>query len=178
MDHVSTSPPLIPDGRISRARLAAAAFPVGPSQTARSSSACPRTPLDWPVIPTARRHRVSTVWSGSVSRHVFMASPATYREPLRPHGCYPSRGDVQRLLGQHYPAFVARIGSCAPPNASSQLCNVLFRLVFAGCCKPLLVEGGSRRYLHDLCVGAWTRTPPRLSSASRSFLESIGLTPN
>lgn len=169
MDHVSMSPPLIPDGRISRVRLAAAAFPVRPSQTTRGSSACSRTPLDWLVIPTARRRRVSTVWSGSMSRHVFMASPATYREPLRPHGCYPSRGGVVRLLGQRYPAFVARIGSCAPPNPSSRLCEMLLRLVFAGCCKPLLVVGGSRRYLHDLCVGAWTRTPLCPCSA-RSFL--------
>jgi hypothetical protein len=159
MDHVSTSPPLIPDSRISRVRLAAAAFPVGPSQTARGSSACPLTPLDWLVIPTARRLRLSTVGSGSMSRHVFMASPAAYREPLRPHGCCPSRGGVARLLGQRYPAFVAHTGSCVPPNPSPRLCIVLLRLVFAGCCKPLLRDGGSRRYLHDLCVGAWTRTP-------------------
>ena len=30
--HVSASPPLIPDGRFSRIRLAATAFPQGPSQ--------------------------------------------------------------------------------------------------------------------------------------------------
>lgn len=178
MDHVSTSPPLIPDGRISRARLAAVAFPMGPSQTVRGSSACSRTPLGWLVIPTARRHPVSTVWSGSVSRHVLMTSPATYREPLRPHGCYPSRGGVVRLLGQRYPAFVARIGSCAPPNPSTRLCLSLLQMVFAGCSKPLLVVGGSRRYLHVLSVGAWTHTPPRSPGAVPVFSpEDIGLLP-
>jgi len=118
------------------------------------------------------------MWSGSVSRHVFMTSPATYREPLCPHGCYPSRGGVAHLLGQHYPAFVARIGSCAPPNPSSRLCLSLLRLVLAGCCKPLLVDGGSRRCLHVLCVGAWTHTPPRSSGAGPVFSpEDIGLLP-
>jgi len=37
----------------------------------------------------------------------------------------------------------------------------LIRKVFAGCCQPLLEVGPSRRYLHNLCKGAWTRTPPR-----------------
>ncbi len=35
------------------------------------------------------------------------------------------------------------------------------RPVFAGCCQPLLEDGPSRRYLHNLCKGAWTHTPPR-----------------
>ena len=37
----------------------------------------------------------------------------------------------------------------------------LIRKVFAGCCQPLLDDGPSRRYLHNLCKGAWTLTPPR-----------------
>ena len=107
-----------------------------------------------------------------------MAAPATYREPLCPHGRYPSRGGVARLLGRRYPTFVARIGSCAPPNPSNRLCLPLLRLVFAGCCKPLLVVGGSRRYLHILCAGAWTHTPPRSSGAVPVFSpEDIGLLP-
>ncbi len=58
MGHVSAGPPLIPDGRISRVRLAAAAFPGGPSRTPRGSSARSRTPLACMVIPPAR-HRSS-----------------------------------------------------------------------------------------------------------------------
>ena len=49
--------------------------------------------------------------------------------------------------------------------------------VFAGCYEPLLKVGGSRRYLHNLCMGAWSRTPPRSPGAvTRSFPGDIGLT--
>ena len=49
--------------------------------------------------------------------------------------------------------------------------------VFAGCCKPLLEVGGSRRYLHNPCIGAGTLTPPRPSGAlARFFPVGIGLT--
>jgi len=49
--------------------------------------------------------------------------------------------------------------------------------VFAGCCVPLLGDGPSRRYLLNLYMGAWTRTPPRFSGAfARFFPENIGLT--
>ena len=54
--HVSASPPLIPDSRISRVRLAAAAFPRGPSQAPRSLSTRLHTPLGCIVIPPARHH--------------------------------------------------------------------------------------------------------------------------
>ena len=48
--------------------------------------------------------------------------------------------------------------------------------VFAGCYEPLLEVGGSRRYLHSLCIGAWTHTPPPPSGAlARCFPEGIGL---
>ena len=54
----------------------------------------------------------------------------------------------------------------------------LVRRVLAGCRQSLLGDGPSRHYLCNPCVGAWTHTPPRLSSAlAHSFLESTGLTP-
>ncbi len=53
----------------------------------------------------------------------------------------------------------------------------LVRWVFAGCWEPLLADGPSRRYLHDLCMGAWTPTPPRSPGApTRFFPGDIGLT--
>jgi hypothetical protein len=53
----------------------------------------------------------------------------------------------------------------------------LVRRVFAGCDVPLLGVGPSRRYLHSLCVGAWTLTPRRLFGAlARFFPKNIGLT--
>ena len=49
--------------------------------------------------------------------------------------------------------------------------------VFAGGYVPLLGVGPSRRYLHNLCVGAWTLTPRRLFGAlTRLFPKNIGLT--
>src|SRR5262249_61726420 len=49
--------------------------------------------------------------------------------------------------------------------------------VLAGCCVPLLGVGLSRRYLLNLSMGAWTRTPPRSSGArARFFPDDIGLT--
>ncbi len=53
-------------------------------------------------------------------------------------------------------------------NPPASLGYSLFRQVFAGCCQPLLEDGPSRCYLHNLCKGAWTLTPPR-SCRSRSF---------
>ena len=41
----------------------------------------------------------------------------------------------------------------------------LVRRVLAGCRQSLLGDGPSRHYLCNPCVGAWTHTPPRLSSA-------------
>src|SRR4029453_5165014 len=61
-----------------------------------------------------------------------------------------------------------------PPLAASG-----YRLVprvLAGCCVPLLGVGLSRRYLLNLSLGAWTRTPPRSSGAlARFFPDDIGL---
>ena len=61
-----------------------------------------------------------------------------------------------------------------PPVAS--VCRLVPR-VLAGCCAPLLGVGPSRRYLLNLSMGAWTRTPPRSSGAcARFFPDDIGLT--
>jgi hypothetical protein len=99
------------------------------------------------------------------------------RAPLPGKRCYLRQGDVSHRLGQHYPAFVAHIGSCAAPNSSCRFRIPLRRQVFAGCCEPLLQDGASRRYLHNPRVGAWTRTPPLPPGAStRFFPGGIGLT--
>ncbi len=51
------------------------------------------------------------------------------------------------------------------------------RRVFAGCSRPLLGEGPSRRYLRSPCRGAWTHTPRRSSGAlARFFPVDVGLT--
>ena len=59
-----------------------------------------------------------------------------------------------------------------PPTSVS-----LFQRVFAGCRQSLLVDAPSRRYLHNLCIGAWTPTPRCSSGAlARFFPEDNGLT--
>ena len=60
MHHVSASPPFIPEGRISRIRLAATAFPREPSRKIRRLSVRSHTPLNFTVISPAR-HILQTI---------------------------------------------------------------------------------------------------------------------
>jgi hypothetical protein len=90
--HVSTSPPLLPDGRTARVRLAAAAFREGPSRTTRGSSACPRTALSCPVIPSTRRCGRNNPLSGSRSRRSHVLPSATCRVPLCLGQAFPGPG--------------------------------------------------------------------------------------
>ena len=51
------------------------------------------------------------------------------------------------------------------------------KTVFAGCRQPLLVTGPSRHYLCNLCVGAWTHTPPcPFVAHAHFFTKDAGLT--
>ena len=98
------------------------------------------------------------------------------RAPLPIRWCYhrpgPSRGRSQsELPGLHRSYGLMRQTKILLPTSVS-----LFRLVFAGYCKPLLEDGPSRRYLCNPCMGAWVRTPPRLNGAFVHFFPlSIGL---
>ena len=87
--------------------------------------------------------------------------PPSAQSPFARLGYYLRRRDVQHLVRGRYPSFIAHTDSCARPNSSGQLRISLFRPVFAGCRQPLLEDGPSRRYLHNLCEGAWTHTPQR-----------------
>jgi hypothetical protein len=104
--------------------------------------------------------------------------PAIYREPLCLLKVLPFAARFPtNLVRGHYPSFIAHTGSCARPKPSCCLGFNLAQQVFAGCCKSLLGDGLSRRYLRFPCIGAWTLTPPQLSGAlTRFFPESIGLT--
>jgi hypothetical protein len=94
--------------------------------------------------------------------------PPSAQSPFARLGSYLRRRDVQHLVRERYPSFIALTDSCARPKSSHRLRLSLFRPVFAGCCQPLLEDGPSRRYLRNLCRGAWTHTPPR-SCRSRPF---------
>jgi len=61
-----------------------------------------------------------------------------------------------------------------PPTAYG---HCLGRRVFAGCRQSLLEDGPSRRYLCNLCIGAWTLTPQcPFGALARFFPKDIGLT--
>jgi hypothetical protein len=94
--------------------------------------------------------------------------PPSAQSPFARLGRYPWQRDVQHLVRGRYPSFIAHTDSCAEPKSSCRLRFPLLRQVFAGCCQPLLEDGPSRRYLRNLCRGAWTHTPPR-SCRSRPF---------
>jgi len=120
--HVSVSPLLIPDGRISRVRLAAVAtFPEEPSQHIRSSSTRLHTPLDEMVISSAR-HPVKP-------HHCPALCPAAHstdahyspRAPLPVDGVTTLQDRFKHGLGRSYPTFIARTDSCARPSSSCRL---------------------------------------------------------
>ena len=172
------SPLLIPDGRISRVRLAAVA--ISPSNLPlriRGLSTRLHTPLDGMVISSARH-------PGRVhSRPALSPAVLPLRCPLLTESLFareralPPPGTASwHCFSRCCPTFIAPIGSCARPKSSCRLRLSLVRQVFAGCYEPLLDGGPSRRYLCDPCTGAWVRTPPRPSSAGvRCFPLGIGL---
>jgi hypothetical protein len=97
--------------------------------------------------------------------------------PFARSRCYLLRRSVPHHVRGSYPSFIAHTGSCVRPNASIRLRLSLFQMVFAGCRQSLLTDGPSRRYLCNLCIGAWTLTPRCLFGAfTRFFPKSIGLT--
>ncbi len=96
--------------------------------------------------------------------------PPRAQSPFACLGRYLRQRDVQHLVRGRYPSFIALTDSCVRPKSSLRLQLSLFRRVFAGCCQPLLEVGPSRRYLHSLCKGAWTHTPPRSWRSVRLFV--------
>jgi hypothetical protein len=73
-----------------------------------------------------------------------------------------SGGEMSRISSEGVTPPSLLIPTHAPDQTPpADFGGTLFRPVFAGCCQPLLEDGPSRRYLHSLCKGAWTCTPPR-----------------
>ena len=108
----------------------------------------------------------------------YHPTTAMCREPLCPKpGVTCFWHDVLHHVRGHYPSFIAHTGSCARPKPSCFLQPQLGQQVFAGCRRPLLEDGPSRRYLCNPYMVAWTLTPRRFPGAfTRFFPENIGLT--
>ena len=102
--------------------------------------------------------------------------PLPTESPFARQGCYPGRGGLlSTWTGVTRPSSL-RLTHAPHQNAPADFRLRLIRQVLAGCCEPLLQVGGSRRYLHEPCIGAWTPTPPRSAGAlTRFFPADIGL---
>ena len=130
------------------------------------------------VIPPARRPlRLSPLVWHSVQAVFLSGARHLPRAPLPVEGVTSSgAGSSPALAGLTRPSSL--VLTHAPHR--NPLVDLGFRpiqRVFAGCCVPLLRIAGSRRYLHNPCIGAWPLTPPRfLSAFTRFFLRNIGFT--
>jgi hypothetical protein len=118
--HVSVSPPLIPDSRLSRVRLAAAAclrrtFP----NTPRVKRLLVYAPWMMGYTSSSTSSEVVTVSLALCPGGVSFVTPAAYREPLCLGRVLPaSRVTSTGHLRERYPSFVAPTGSCAGPRPS------------------------------------------------------------
>jgi hypothetical protein len=114
---------------------------------------------------------------GAVSCDGSLSLPPCAESPFARNRCYLLRHDVLRHVRGRYPSFTAHTGSCARPKPSCLLRPQLRRQVFAGCRRPLLGDGPSRRYLCHPYMVAWTLTPRCFSGAfTRFFPKNFGLT--
>jgi hypothetical protein len=103
--------------------------------------------------------------------------PPNAESPFASLRCYLAEGNICCYLNRHCPVLIAHTGSWARPKSSPRLRLSLLRLVFAGCCQPLLDDGPSRRYLCNPYMGAWTLTPQCFFGAlTRFFPKNFGLT--
>jgi len=179
--HVSASPPLIPDGRLSRVRLAASDVLVLarhslPLLAEAYAHARIHPARPWFTVPLAigsvdhLRRAQSLVWCHPHGHHCT-------ESPFASLGCYPAEGRVLTTS-----ASITRPSSLLRAHAPdlyplASYARWLGTRVFAGCRVPLLGGGPSRCSLLNLCGGAWTRTPPRFSGApARFFPKNRGLT--
>jgi len=114
--------------------------------------------------------------SGPESCDGALSSPPCAESPFAHSRCYLEWCRISCCIGEHYLSFIALTGSWARPKPSHILQLSPGQWVFAGCRRPLLDDGPSRRYHCDPCMGAWVPTPPLLSGALvRFFPLSIGL---
>jgi hypothetical protein len=174
MAYVSRSPPIIPDGQISRVRFETSAFFRRPSQAWRGLNAGPYTPppswfapslASWTVVALRRFYQAG--------RHTAKKPPSVL-SPFAQLRCYLRWGDVYRLLRGRYPSVIAPTGSCATPvGLSPASAFSLVRRVLAGCTQSLLPTGASRRYLWESFLGCWIPYPGGTPCALACFFHDV-----
>src|SRR5215831_13214177 len=149
MAHDSRSPPIIPDGQISRVRFETLAFlPKAFPSLERFKRCSVYTPA---ILVCLQPHLLTIV----ALRRFYQAGrhsaeeAAKCPEPLCPTSVLPPLGRCEcHLLRGRYPSVIAPTGSCATPVGLSPASTFsLARRVLAGCTQSLLPPGASRRYL-------------------------------
>lgn len=114
--HVSASPPLIPDGRISRVRLAAMAFP---SRTFPFKPKLKCLPTYAPclngLISNSTFLFVSTILQHSVWPVFLSNARHLPRAPLPAQGVTSYGVVSMHDIREHYLSFIAHTGSCVRP---------------------------------------------------------------
>jgi hypothetical protein len=165
------APVFLPDGRISRVRLAALACPHGAfSQQPKLKRWRAYAPGWCGLLRGSTRFPPGTRMAGSVPGPVEGASPPSAESPFAPPGRYPSGEDLQDPLGGRYPSFFAPRAHAPGQIPLAHFRFPLVRRVFAGCRQSLLRDGPSRRYLCDPCTGARTPYPAKPFRCSYPFL--------
>jgi len=169
----------IPDGRISRVRLATITFPYAVFPwSSPGLSACSHTPVILTVYCVPRPY-LDSLLLRSESHQLFRMGPAMCREFLCRSKVLPFPGMIQdhsplALPGVHcyYKLMRQTYFLCSPPLLR------FVRPVFAGCHKPLLIIGPSQRYLHRSFQRCLTPYPGSFCGAiSHCFPQDIGLLP-
>ena len=118
---------------------------------------------------------LSLPWFAGKTRPIFNGSAAPYfgvQDYPRPATCPEPLCLIEALPLLHRSYGLMRQTKTLPSYSA-----FIIRRVRAGCCRSLLGDGLSRRYLCNPSIGAWTHTPGCLSGALvRFFPESSSLT--
>jgi hypothetical protein len=137
------SPPLIPDGRISRVRLAAAAYPQRTfPHSPRFKYSSTYTPGPHSYTSGSTPSEVHCNLALSPDSNTFTV-PATYREPLRLRQELPSSGWCHTPPRRALPLLHRSYGLMRPTETLSP--TQVFPLT-ASLCRLLRAPAGSRRF--------------------------------
>ncbi len=159
LHHVSASPPLIPDGRISRVRLAATAFPQKPFPPNPKLKHSPAfTPGVSDLISSSTFFVVTLLTDTSSA--VVHEMPAIYREPLCLLEVLPPKGRCPSIPSTSVTRSSSLIRTHAPDqNPPADFGVTLYgrslQVIASPCWKLALPDVISV----DLSLDAWIHTP-------------------
>ena len=159
LHHVSASPPLIPDGRISRVRLAATAFPQKPFPPNPKLKHSPAFTSGVSDLISSSTFFVVTLLTDTSSA-VVHEMPAIYREPLCLLEVLPPKGRCPSIPSTSVTRSSSLIRTHAPDqNPPADFGVTLYgrslQVIASPCWKLALPDVISV----DLSLDAWIHTP-------------------